>query len=190
MNIYRSIGKPLIDRLVGIAAIFTLFPLLLVPAILIRLEDSGPALFRQQRVGKDGEIFNIFKFRSMPVGTPTRSSADSEGLGLTRVGRIIRRLNIDELPQLLNVVLGDMSLIGPRAGLPSQTTLHELRRENGAVALKPGISGLAQVEAYDGMTESEKASWDGQYAGKLSLMGDVVIILRTFLYLVKRPPTY
>lgn len=190
MKFYRSIGKPLIDRLIGMVAILALLPLLLVTAILIRLEDGGAALFRQQRVGKDGELFEIFKFRSMPMGTPTRTSAEAEELELTQVGRVIRRLNIDELPQLINIVRGEMSLIGPRPGLPSQTALHDLRRENGALALKPGISGLAQVEAYDGMPESEKAIWDGRYAASMGFAGDIMIVFRTILYLLKPPPTY
>jgi O-antigen biosynthesis protein WbqP len=190
VTIYQTIWKPVVDRVFGLLAIVALSPLLLISALLIRLEDGGPALFRQQRVGKDGQNFQIFKFRSMPTGTRTRTSADGGGLALTRVGRIIRRLNIDELPQLFNVARGEMSLIGPRAGLPSQTELHNLRRENGAIALKPGISGLAQVEAYDGMSEAKKAMWDGQYASKLSFAGDIRIVLRTVLYLFKPPPTY
>lgn len=190
MTIYRNIGKPVIDRLFGVLSIVVLSPVLLITGVLIYLEDGGPALFRQQRVGKDGELFEIFKFRSMPMSTCTRTSAEARDLELTNVGRGIRRLNIDELPQLINVVRGEMSLIGPRAGLPTQTALHDLRKENGAMALKPGISGLAQVEAYDGMTESVKATWDGRYAKKLSFAGDISIIFRTILYLLKPPPTY
>lgn len=190
VTIYQAIWKPAVDRVFGLLAIALLSPALLITALLIFLEDGGPALFRQRRVGRNGEAFEIFKFRSMPTGTQVRTSADGGGLSLTRVGRIIRRLNIDELPQLFNVVRGEMSLIGPRAGLPSQTELHNLRRENGAIALRPGISGLAQVESYDGMSESKKAMWDGQYASKLSFAGDVRIVLRTFLYLFKPPPTY
>lgn len=190
MTIYRTIGKPIIDHALGVMAIVTLSPLFLITAVLIRLEDGGPAFFRQNRVGENGQIFEIFKFRSMPTNSQTRASAEANDLQLTRVGRIIRRSNIDELPQLINVARGEMSLIGPRAGLPSQIVLHDLRRKNGAIALKPGISGLAQVEAYDGMSESKKAMWDGQYAKNLSFASDVVIVARTILYLLKPPPTY
>lgn len=190
MVIYRTVGKPIVDLVFSVWAIFLLSPLLLITALLIHLEDGGGAIFRQRRVGKNGENFSIFKFRSMPVGTRTLTSAKGENIELTRVGRIIRRLNIDELPQLFNVVRGEMSLIGPRAGLPSQTVLHEMRRENGAIELKPGISGLAQVEAYDGMSEADKAMWDGRYAEKLSFTGDIFIILRTLFYLLRHPPTY
>lgn len=190
MTIYRNIGKPVVDRLFGVLSVVLLSPVFLITATLIRLGDGGPALFRQQRVGKDGELFDIFKFRSMPMGTRTSTSAEAAELELTRVGRVIRRLNIDELPQLFNVITGEMSLIGPRAGLPGQTALHDLRRENGALTLKPGISGLAQVQAYDGMPESEKAMWDGHYAENLRFAGDLAIVLRTILYMLKPPPTY
>jgi O-antigen biosynthesis protein WbqP len=126
----------------------------------------------------------------MPSGTPAVPSAVAHGLAVTRVGRIIRRTNIDELPQLWNVMKGDMSLIGPRPALPSQTSLLEQRNAFGITRLRPGLTGLAQVNAYDGMPEREKLQWERRYAERVSFIGDVSILLRTFGYLLRRPPAY
>src|SRR5205823_7797451 len=120
-------------------------------ALLIHLEDRGPVLFRQQRSGRDGRPFRIFKFRSMPVNTGDVPSSQARSLRVTRVGQIIRRLNIDELPQLINILRGDMSVVGPRPALPTQTALLDMRKANAAIKCKPGLTGLAQVNSYDNM---------------------------------------
>jgi len=190
MSLYRSFGKRLLDIFCAGLALVVLSPLLLLTALLIRLEDGGPALFRQKRVGKDGREFTLYKFRSMPVNTADVASADAATLRVTRIGKIIRRANIDELPQLFNMLKGDMSVVGPRPALASQTRLLELRAAEGATAVRPGLTGLAQVKSYDGMPETEKARYDGQYARSLGFFRDVGIILRTFVYLTKRPPVY
>jgi len=163
---------------------------MLVIAAAIRLEDGAPALFRQTRVGRKGRPFTLLKFRSMPTGTGNHPSAQAGGLAVTRVGRIIRRTNLDELPQLFCILVGTMSLIGPRPALASQAELLDLRRANGAMEVKPGLTGLAQVCSYDGMPELEKVAFDGRYARTISFLGDAVIVLRTFVYLCHRPPVY
>lgn len=189
-GLYSSAGKRVFDILASGLAILVLSPLLLVTALLIRLEDGGPALFRQARVGRDGDPFTVLKFRSMRVGSANVPSAQGAALPITRIGRFIRRTNIDELPQLFNILRGDMSVVGPRPPIPAQETLVAARRANGALAVRPGLTGLAQIESYDGMPESEKAEWDGRYASRVTLAGDLGIILRTFGYLAHRPPVY
>lgn len=189
-RVYRESGKRLFDLLSSLTALVVLAPVLAVTAVLVRLEDGGSALFRQSRVGAGGVPFTVFKFRSMRVGTPNVPSAASDRLPVTRVGRVIRRTNIDELPQLLNILRGDMSVVGPRPALAAQADLVALRRANGALALRPGLTGLAQVESYDGMPEPEKARWDGVYAARITFGGDLMIILRTVGYLFHRPPVY
>ena len=103
---------------------------------------------------------------------------------------MIRRTNLDELPQLFNILKGDMSIVGPRPPIPSQQELTELRKANGAIACRPGLTGLAQVSSFDGMTVPQKAAFDGEYAKRISFVGDITIILRTFVYLLKPPPVY
>jgi lipopolysaccharide/colanic/teichoic acid biosynthesis glycosyltransferase len=190
MSWYDGWGKRLVDVVLAGTALVVLSPLLLVTAVAIRLEDRGPVLFRQRRSGRDGAEFTLLKFRSMPVGSASVPSASAGSLRITRVGRVIRRTNIDELPQLLNILLGDMSVVGPRPALPSQEDLLTMRQENGALHCRPGLTGLAQVKSYDGMPVSEKAVLDGRYAARPSLFGDLGIILRTVAYLFRRPPVY
>lgn len=190
MHPYQAWGKRAFDLCASAAALLVASPILLVTAVAIRLEDGGPALFRQARVGAGGRPFTVFKFRSMRVGSANVPSAAGAALPVTRVGAFIRRTNIDELPQLLNILAGDMSVVGPRPPIPVQADLIARRAANGALALRPGLTGLAQVSSYDGMPEEEKAEWDGRYAGRVTFLGDVRIILRTFAYLAKRPPVY
>ena len=159
-------------------------------AIAILLDDGRPVLFKQQRVGRNGEPFELLKFRSMPVNSGDVPKAAATTLRVTRVGRVIRRLNFDELPQLFNILRGDMSVVGPRPALASQEALCQLRRESGAVRCRPGLTGLAQVNAYDGMPEEVKAKFDAEYVETLSLPNDVRIMVRTVGYLRHRPPVY
>lgn len=185
-----SVLKRLIDIAASLAVIILLSPIMLILALLVKLQDGGPALFKQKRVGINGNEFWFFKFRSMPVATPNVESSDVKKLTVTPLGKIIRRTNLDELPQLFNILKGDMSLIGPRPPIPAQTRLVALRRENGALALRPGLTGWAQVNSYDFMPEEEKARFDGEYAERLSLWMDIRIVLKTLVYLTKKPPTY
>lgn len=187
---YAGFFKRAFDVATAGVALVALSPVLLIVALAIRIEDGGPAIFKQRRVGRFGAVFTIHKFRSMPVSTPDVPSAAAGALSVTRVGRIIRRTNLDELPQLWNIVRGDMSLIGPRPALPSQGELLKMRDRLGVTVLRPGLTGLAQVNAYDGMPESEKVRWEGEYAREVSFVRDCVIVMRTFGYLLRRPPAY
>lgn len=187
---YGRMMKPILDFVVAAAAMVAVSPLMAVLAVAVRVGDGGPALFRQLRIGAHGVPFVLLKFRTMPVDTPSVPSAGGAGLRVTPIGRLLRRTNLDELPQLINVLLGHMSLVGPRPALPSQKVLLALRRENGAARLRPGLTGLAQVQAYDGMPDDAKAARDGEYAARLGPLLDASIVLRTFGYLTRRPPVY
>jgi len=187
---YALIGKRLVDLAGSAVGLIVLSPLWLLTSVLIWLEDRGPVLYRQPRLGRHGTMFTVLKFRSMPVNARSVASIDATALPVTRVGRVIRRTNIDELPQLLNVLRGDMSLVGPRPALPSQHGLIAARKLTRAADVRPGLTGLAQLRAFDGMSEADKAGHDGEYAERITLLGDVGILVRTINYLRKPPPTY
>lgn len=187
---YRHFIKRLIDIVVAGILIIALSPLFLIIALLIRLEDGGPALFRQPRVGRRGQLFTVYKFRSMPVNTKQVASAEAQTLTITRIGAVLRRTNLDELPQLFNIFRGDMSLVGPRPALASQSDLCQLREQYGVHQLAPGLTGLAQIRSYDGMPETEKARWDAMYAKSVSFFNDLRIIFATLFYVLKPPPVY
>lgn len=182
--------KRLCEFLAVFILLILIFPILLVIAIFIKLHDGGPIIFKQRRIGKDGKEFLFLKFRSMPVNTPNVVSTNTGQLNITPIGKIIRRTNLDEIPQFINVLKGDMSLIGPRPCLPNQSSLIDLRIQSGAIKLRPGLTGWAQVNAYDYMPEEEKARFDGEYYKELSLWLDIRIIFRTVNYFTKKPPTY
>lgn len=171
-------------------ALVLLSPLLALVALAIKLQDGGPVVFRQRRVGRGGQVFTLLKFRSMPENIGDVPSASAAALRITRIGRIIRRTNIDELPQLLNILRGDMSIVGPRPALPAQERLIELRHGNGAFRCAPGLTGLAQIRAYTGMPETEKAGHDAEYAANIAFGRDVSIIVRTVAYVLRPPPVY
>jgi len=187
---YRSFFKRVLDILIAGTALIVLSPLMLIVAVLIYAEDRGKIFFRQKRVGMNGSEFEFVKFRSMPEGSRNVPSTQAIAIPVTRIGRIIRRTNMDELPQLLAVLRGDMSIIGPRPAIPAQENLFALRKANGAISCLPGMTGLAQVNAYDGMPEAEKAQFDGEYCQNLTFANDMRIIFKTFRYFTRKPPVY
>lgn len=187
---YQKIFKRLMDLTLSACSITVLSPLMLITAFAIKLEDGGPVIFNQKRVGKHGTNFSIYKFRSMRVNTGDIPSSQAGNTQITKVGKFIRRTNIDELPQLFNIFCGEMSVVGPRPALPIQQELNSMRMKNGAFSCTPGLTGLAQVNSYNGMPETEKANWDGAYVRSITFGNDVRIILRTFGYLMSRPPVY
>ena len=187
---YEAFGKRLLDILLALTAVLLLLPLIMVVAISIKFGDPGLVIFKQVRVGRHGQKFVFYKFRSMPVHTGDIPSDQIGRIQTSRVGRIIRRTNIDELPQLFNILKGDMSIVGPRPPIPGQIELLGARTKNGALACRPGLTGLAQVSSFDGMSAAEKAAFDGQYAQRITFLGDLNIIFRTFAYLLKPPPVY
>jgi O-antigen biosynthesis protein WbqP len=189
-GLYRKYLKRLLDVGCSVLVIIALSPFLMVISLLIKVEDGGPVLFYQDRVGKDGKVFRLYKFRSMPMNTKNLSSDNAKNLIVTKFGKFLRRTNMDELPQLLNIIKGDMSIVGPRPPILSQVELCELRKASGALECVPGLTGLAQINSYDGMSVSEKAQWDKIYQENISFLNDIKIIIGTLGYLLKPPPIY
>ena len=187
---YEKHGKRAMDITLSGLGLLVSAPVILALAGAVVIDSGRPILFVQKRIGQKGKVFRLLKFRSMAVDTPNVQSSEIGVSDVTRVGRVIRRLNLDELPQLINVVRGEMSLVGPRPALPCQEDLLELRRGGGAKRLKPGLTGLAQVNSYDGMSASAKAEYDNQYAKDVSLLKDLKIFRKTVTYLLSPPPVY
>ncbi|MFK8078845.1 MAG: sugar transferase [Granulosicoccus sp.] len=181
---YDSVGKVVFDRLFAIVALAILSPLLITVAVLVRLDSRGGVFFQQQRVGRGQRLFNLYKFRTMTVD-PDRvlSQTGSHSAGVTRVGRWLRRLKIDELPQLINVLLGDMSLVGPRPCMESHLATMD---ERGLKRFKvlPGLTGLAQVNGNVALTWPERQAYDAQYVASVSFALDVRILFKTLLVVV------
>jgi exopolysaccharide biosynthesis polyprenyl glycosylphosphotransferase len=184
--------KSLIDAVLGLMALLVLAPVMLLVAMCIVAESPGPALFRQTRVGKDGTPFTIFKFRTMSNGADKEHARLSAAAGtesvlfkmradprVTRVGRVLRLYSLDELPQLINVVRGQMSLVGPRPALPSEVERYE-RDTHRRLAVKPGITGLWQVSGRSDLSWAHSVRLDLRYVDNWSLSGDLRIVARTF----------
>lgn len=187
---YRLIGKRFFDIVLSVISLVFLAPFMLVVGFLIKVFDPGPIFFLQKRVGRDGKHFDFYKFRSMPVNTGDIPSDRLGAVKIGPIGRFIRRTNADELPQLINILKGDMSFVGPRPSILSQVELIELRKSSGALSCLPGLTGLAQINSYTGMTVSDKAAFDSRYAESITFSGDLKIIFSTFFYLLKPPPVY
>jgi len=171
--------KRALDVAGALLGLLILCPVIAAAMIAIRLETPGTALFAQARVGRGGRSFTCYKLRTMHRNTKELPSHEVGAAALTSVGGILRRFKLDELPQLYNVLIGEMSLVGPRPCLPSQTELIEARRREGALDVRPGITGLAQVQGLDMSDPQLLAAVDGEYARTRSLAGDILLILRT-----------
>lgn len=178
---YKRFVKRGIDVVLSLLGIVVLVVPMLVIAVIVKLDSPGPVLFRQKRVGKDQTYFYILKFRSMPVSisgdVPTHQFQQQHLL--SRWQRWIRRTSLDELPQLFNILKGEMSVVGPRPALWNQTELIALREAHGVNALRPGLTGWAQINGRDRLTECEKARMDAEYANQVSLMFDCCCFLHT-----------
>ena len=167
-------------------------PVMLAVAAWVRFDSPGPAIFRQERVGLHGKTFNLLKFRSMVVGAQTMGAGLAVTAGdsrITKVGKVLRRLSLDELPQLINVVRGDMSLVGPRPTVPSQVE-HYTDRQRQRLLARPGITGHAQVTGRNAIPWSQRIELDLDYVDCWSLRRDILIIARTALVVLGRKDTY
>ena len=172
---YQRVIKRLLDIVLSAAGLVLLALPMAITAAVVRLDSPGPALFRQKRVGKGKRHFHILKFRSMsvhaPKDTPTHQLANAEAY-LTRWQHFIRESSLDELPQLINIFRGDMSVIGPRPALWNQYDLIAERDKYGANDVRPGLTGWAQINGRDELSIEEKARLDGEYVKKLSFAFD------------------
>ena len=186
--IYQRFFKRVLDILCAATGILVLSPLLLVLAVWVKVDSPGPVLFRQKRVGKNKQLFCILKFRTMyadtPKDVPTHLLQNPEAM-ITRSGRFLRRTSLDELPQLFNILVGQMSVVGPRPALWNQDDLIAERDKYGANALVPGLTGWAQANGRDELPIPVKASLDGYYVRHISFWLDVRILLKTACGVVK-----
>ena len=179
---YQKYGKRIIDVVLSLCGIIVLSPILLLLALWIKLDSQGPVFFRQKRVGKGKTYFFILKFRTMyadtPSDVPTHLLKDPQAL-ITRSGRFLRKTSLDELPQMFNILAGQMSIIGPRPALWNQYDLIEERERLGANDVLPGLTGWAQVNGRDELPIPVKARYDGEYAQHVTFGFDVKIFFKT-----------
>ncbi|QYE99726.1 sugar transferase [Paraclostridium sordellii] len=180
--------KRLIDIIMSSLGIIILSPLFLIIAILIKLESRGPVIFKQLRAGKNSEPFYIYKFRSMKMDAPNKSTNDFKNADvfITKIGKFIRKTSIDELPQLFNILKGDMSIVGPRPVILKEIGLIKLRKEYNVDVLLPGITGWAQINGRDNIGDEDKVKYDYEYLIKKSIRLDIYIIFMTVFKVIRR----
>lgn len=181
--------KRLVDIVVSLFALIILWPVLALMALMIKLDSPGPVLFRQQRVGVGKTRFFILKFRTMRIDTPpdcpTHMLFGPEQY-ITRVGRLLRKSSLDELPQIVNILRGDMSIVGPRPALYNQDDLVRERDKYGANNVRPGLTGWAQINGRDELPISVKANLDGEYVKRMGLFFDLKVMLSTIVCVLTR----
>lgn len=184
---YKNFFKRLIDIVLSLLGIIVLSIPMLIVALMIKIDDPGPAVFKQQRVGKDKKLFMLYKFRSMKVNTPDLPThlLENPEQYIIKIGKFIRRTSIDELPQLFNILKGDMSVIGPRPALWNQDDLIAERDKYGANDVRPGLTGWAQINGRDELEIPEKARFDGEYVEKLSFGFDLKCFFGTIISVLK-----
>lgn len=190
MNLF-NICKRVLDILIAITAMVILSPALVAIWIAIKLSSKGPVIFMQERAGKNGMPFVFYKFRTMktdvePFGPSPKSGKDPR---LTKVGKCLREYSLDELPQLFNILKGDMSIVGPRPLYISQI-LEWNERQKKRLLVKPGLTGLAQIGGRAELTREEKLEFDVKYVETTGLLTDIRIILATMVYVFKRKNIY
>ena len=186
---YKKFIKRLLDfSFAGVGLLF-LFPLLLALGAAIKIDSPGPLLFKQKRVGKRKTHFDILKFRTMRTDTPKDMPThllQSPEMHITSVGKFLRKTSLDELPQLINIIKGDMSIIGPRPALWNQYDLIEERDKYGANNVLPGLSGWAQINGRDELSIEEKARYDGEYVHGQTFLFDLQCFIGTFTYVLAK----
>lgn len=187
-SFYRSFGKRAIDIVLSGLGVIVLLLVFLIIAVLIKLESQGPVFFRQKRVGLHKKNFSIMKFRTMrtdtPKDTPTHMLANPDQY-ITKVGRFLRKTSLDELPQIFNILKGEMAVIGPRPALWNQDDLIAERDKYGANDVLPGLTGWAQINGRDELEIPVKAKLDGEYVEKMSFMFDFKCFFGTIVSIFK-----
>jgi len=180
---YRNFVKRLIDLFIALFSLIILSPLFLILAILIKIDSKGPIFFKQNRVKKGKKTFKMLKFRTMetdaPKDTPTHLLTNPEAY-ISKVGKVLRKLSLDELPQLFHIISGKMSIIGPRPALWNQDDLIAERDKYGANDIKPGLTGWAQINGRDELPIDVKAQLDGEYANNITFLMDCKCFFGTF----------
>lgn len=173
--------KRLFDIIFSIVAIVILALPMAVIAIIILATDGRPVVFRQERVGLGNKTFRIRKFRSMKVGTKNVATKDLKNSDdcITPIGKVLRKTSLDELPQLINILEGTMSFVGPRPLIPQEEHIRKMRAERNVYSVRPGVTGLAQVNGRDLVTEEQKVNWDAEYVQNRSMLLDIKIMFKT-----------
>lgn len=188
-KMYNSFIKRFLDCIISLILLFLISPLIIILGILIKLDSKGPVLFIQKRIGIHKTTFSMYKFRTMrtdtPKDCPTHLLTDASQY-ITRVGKILRKTSLDELPQLWNILIGDMSFVGPRPALWNQDDLIQLRDNNGSNDVRPGLTGWAQINGRDTLTLEKKAEYDGIYVKHVSFLFDMKCILGTVSSVITR----
>lgn len=179
---YRKYIKRILDLIISLCATIVLSPVLIALALAVKLDSKGPVFFRQKRVGMGKKTFTMLKFRSMlidaPHDVPTHLLDDPEQY-ISRTGKFLRKTSLDELAQLFNIIAGDMAIVGPRPALWNQFDLIEERDKYGANDIRPGLTGLAQINGRDELPIDVKAAFDGEYAENVTLGMDIKCIIGT-----------
>jgi O-antigen biosynthesis protein WbqP len=172
----------MLNRLIALILFFILSPIFVAVALAIFIEDGSPIFFKQKRVGINYTFFHIYKFRSMKMNTPNVAThlLDNPASYLLRIGGLIRKLSLDELPNLINIIKGEMVFVGPRPALYNQDDLMALRVAAGVDKLKPGITGWAQINGRDEISIDAKVALEKEYLERKSVWFDVVIVVNTF----------
>lgn len=185
---YKDGLKRGIDFLLSLVGIIVLSPIFLILCIAIKIDSKGPVIFKQKRVGKNKSHFYIYKFRTMKVDTPQETPThllSNPDFFITRVGKFLRKTSLDELPQLFNILKGDMAVIGPRPALWNQYDLIEERDKYHANDIRPGLTGLAQISGRDELEIDYKARLDGQYTGNITPIMDLKCFFGTIISVFK-----
>lgn len=180
--------KRAFDFIVSLLMLILLSPLFLIIGIIILLDGGTPVIFRQYRVGKDNKLFYIYKFRTMRQGTRNTSTGEltESDSCITKSGKILRKLSLDELPQLVNILNGSMSFVGPRPLIPEEKEIRQLRKDYNVYSVRPGMTGLAQINGRDDLGIEEKALFDKEYVEKQSFLLDIKILFKTVAVVLKR----
>lgn len=188
--------KRLIDFIGSLIGVIIISPILIIIALLIKLTSKGPIFFKQVRLGKNGKTFKIFKFRTMIVnaekigdGLFVKTGKDNR---ITKLGKLLRKTSLDELPQLFNVILGDMSLVGPRPPVPYHPYVYEKYSDfqRRRFEMKPGITGLTQVTVRNSVPWDERIPIDVEYVEKFNIVLDIIILFKTFEKILRKESVY
>lgn len=184
-GIYEKYIKRSFDLIVAVIAFIVLFPLLIITAVLIRIKLGSPIIFKQKRPGLNEKIFTLYKFRTMTDKKDDQGVLLPDSERLTKFGKFLRSTSIDELPGLINIIKGDMSIIGPRPLLVKYLPLYD-ERQNRRHDVKPGLTGLAQINGRNAISWEQKFDYDIQYVENISFIGDLIIILITIKKVIIR----